>query len=111
MRSMNQLESAWDLFLNTMSDQEPVLDCYRKFVTGLPFIYVQKKHQEVSREEIEESLKISAAKAMKGKTLTLSMYYVRESEDLFVYRIRFLVPQRKMFCCGNLCEDCIRFQR
>jgi len=108
---MNQLEAAWDLFLKTMQAQEAVNDCYRKFITGLPFIYVQKNHQRVSREDIEESLKVSAAKAMKGKTLTLSMYYVRESEDVFVYRIRFLVPQRKMFCCGNLCQDCIRFQR
>lgn len=108
---MNQLESAWELFLTTMHTHSPVYNCYRKFVTGLPFIYIKKRDQNVSREAIEECLKVSAAKAMKGKTLTLSMYFVRESEDLMVYRIRFLVPQRKMFCCGNLCEDCIRFQR
>jgi len=108
---MNQLDAAWNLFLETMRTQDSVQECTRKYITGLPFIYVEKKNPQVTRESIEESLKISAAKAMKGKTLTLSMYFVRENEDLLVYRIRFLVPQRKMFCCGNLCEDCIRFQR
>jgi hypothetical protein len=79
-----------------------------KKVTGLPFVYLTPK-ENITTKEIEDTLRVSAARAMKGKRLTLAMSFVRKDQALYVYRVRFLVPQRKMFCCGNLCDDCIRF--
>lgn len=79
-----------------------------KKVAGIPFVYLWPE-KDRSRKHIEESLKWCASKAMKGKRLTLAMSFVRKNQAFYVYRVRFLVPQRKMFCCGNLCEDCIRF--
>ncbi|WP_337193880.1 hypothetical protein [Pontibacillus yanchengensis] len=108
---MTELEQAWDTFICYMSEHPKIANCYYKQVTGIPFIYIKGESQAIKRSDIEEVLKEAAAKAMKAKRLTLSMYHVRESEAFYVYRVRFLVPQQKMFCCGNICDDCIRFQR
>ncbi|KGP72454.1 hypothetical protein [Pontibacillus yanchengensis] len=105
---MSELEQAWDKFIRYMSKHPSIEYCYYKHVTGIPFIYI--KVTSISRNELEEILKLAAAKAMKGKRLTLSMYYVRENEAYYVYHVRFLVPQQKMFCCGNMCVDCIRLE-
>ncbi|MFC0524017.1 hypothetical protein ACFFGV_10640 [Pontibacillus salicampi] len=108
---MSELEKAWTIFLQYMNERDIIHSCRYKEVTGIPFIYIQKHHSSIAREQVEEALMKAAARAMKGKRLTLSMYHVRENEAHYVYRVRFLVPQRKMFCCGNMCVDCIRFQR
>ncbi len=106
---MTDVETAWHLFMLTLNHDPCILTCYKKTIAGIPFVYVTSSTQ-LERKEIEESLKKAAASAMKGKRLTLSMSFVREHEALYVYRVRFLVPQQKMFCCGNMCTDCIRFQ-
>nr|WP_034670071.1 hypothetical protein [Ectobacillus panaciterrae] len=51
-----------------------------------------------------------SALAMKGKRVHAECIFVRQENTLFVFRYRFYVPQQKMFCCGNLCIDCIRFR-
>ncbi|MFG6116780.1 hypothetical protein ACGTN9_16640 [Halobacillus sp. MO56] len=105
---MTDHERAWEKFIAFMEQAEIIEKFTVKTYTGLPFVYI-KPLKETSRLEIEDLLKRAAASAMKGKRLTLAMSYVRKSQALYVYRVRFLVPQRKMFCCGNLCDDCIRF--
>ncbi|MCD5322564.1 MULTISPECIES: hypothetical protein [Pontibacillus] len=107
---MTEVEKAWELFLDTLNAESCVHLSYKKIIAGLPFVYVFSTSEKMNRPKVEESLKRAAATAMKGKRLTLSMTYVREYEALYVYRVRFLVPQQKMFCCGNMCTDCIRFQ-
>ncbi|QAS54538.1 hypothetical protein [Halobacillus litoralis] len=101
-------EQAFEIFDETLSNSELFDHVEFKKVAGLPFVYLTVKDR-VERNEIEAALKQCAAKAMRGKRLTLAMSYVRKNQALQVYRVRFLVPQRKMFCCGNLCDDCIRF--
>ncbi|GGC80438.1 hypothetical protein GCM10007216_08760 [Thalassobacillus devorans] len=105
---MTDHERAWEKFTNYMKKAESIRTFEVKSFTGLPFIYIQPQ-PETSQQDLEELLKRSAAGAMKGKRLTLAMSFVRKSQAFYVYRVRFLVPQRKMFCCGNLCDDCIRF--
>ncbi|WP_052114896.1 hypothetical protein [Pontibacillus chungwhensis] len=107
---MTDVEKAWHLFMVTLNQDPCTLTCYKKTITGIPFVYVSPSSPNIERTMIEDSLKKAAASAMKGKRLTLSMSFVREHEALYVYRVRFLVPQQKMFCCGNMCIDCIRFQ-
>jgi hypothetical protein len=80
-------------------------------MAGIPFLYVQvRKHIDIERKEVQALLEQAAVKAMKGKRLHSEMIYVRHEDQEFVYRFRFFVPQEKMFCCGNLCHDCIRFR-
>lgn len=101
-------ERAVQLFEKLLNESDLLLKAEFKSFTGLPFVYVYPK-ENTSQTEMEEQLKWCAAKAMKGKRLSLAMNYVRRTQTFYVYRVRFLVPQRKMFCCGNFCDDCIRF--
>lgn len=101
-------QAAFETFETELRQSHLVERSELKKIAGLPFVYLWPE-SEVDRHMIEDMLKLCAAKAMRGKRLTLEMSYVRKSQAFYVYRVRFLVPQRKMFCCGNLCDDCIRF--
>ncbi|MGV2619927.1 hypothetical protein QRD89_08385 [Halobacillus sp. ACCC02827] len=103
-------EKAWQKF-ESLLDQSPLFkQVTSKIYAGMPFFYLHTD-RSVDREPVENTLKNCAATAMKGKRLTLAMSYVRKDQALYVYRVRFLVPQKKMFCCGNGCTDCIRLER
>ncbi|MCA0983597.1 hypothetical protein LCL89_05950 [Halobacillus yeomjeoni] len=105
---MTDHERAFEIFETQLTRHSDLASVVFKTFTGLPFVYIEPK-PEVTRTEVEDILKVCAAKAMRGKRLTLAMSFVRKNQASYVYRVRFLVPQRKMFCCGNLCDDCIRF--
>lgn len=105
---MTDHERAWQVFEKLLTESEKIKTYQIKKITGLPFLYLTPESGR-SRADMEELLKRTAASAMKGKRLTLAMSFVRKDQASYVYRVRFLVPQRKMFCCGNLCDDCIRF--
>lgn len=102
------LDSIWKGFLDSLQHVPFVLSLEKKLVTGLPFLYIHTNGQ-AGKNEIEDMLKVNSIDAMRGKRLNAEISYVRRDSFLFVYRFRFLVPQEKMFCCGNLCEDCIRY--
>ena len=103
------LNTVWEHFLNRMKQDPSIIHVEKKMMAGIPFIYVTVSSQ-FSIDHSTDSVKKHAVKAMKGKRLTLNLTFVRSEENLHVYRMRFLVPQEKMFCCGNLCFDCIRFR-
>lgn len=105
-----ELDLVWDTFLQSLNREETGLSAHKKEITGIPFLYVTLHPDAAGRNQAEQTIKSCAAKAIKGKRLRVVMEYVREENDLLVYRFRFLVPQEKMFCCGNLCPDCIRFK-
>ncbi|MFC7372050.1 hypothetical protein ACFQPF_10185 [Fictibacillus iocasae] len=105
-----ELDLVWERFLEQLNHSETGLSAYKKEVTGIPFLYVSLLASTIGREQAEHTIKVCAAQSIKGKRLSLLMEYVREDSHLLVYRFRFLVPQEKMFCCGNLCPDCIRFK-
>lgn len=79
-----------------------------KKIAGVPFLYIVT---EVDRNRLEKRIKEAASRSMKGKRLSSQTLFVRYELPLYVYRHRFFVPQRKMFCCGNICPDCIRFTK
>ncbi len=106
--SMN-LDEIWSPFLNQLATSNTVKSVSKKTITGIPFLYLTV-NSDIIKAEIETLIKLEAAKCMRGKQLRMEYSFVREERKLLVYRVRFLVPQEKMFCCGNLCPDCIRYR-
>ncbi|RSD28136.1 hypothetical protein [Mesobacillus subterraneus] len=103
------LELIWERFLSILSADEAIDNVYYKKAAGIPFLYVQRK-EDGSQKEIENRIRHASAGAMKGRQLHSETEFVRKDGFLLVFRHRFYVPQRKMFCCGNLCPDCIRLK-
>ncbi|RFU61171.1 hypothetical protein [Bacillus sp. V59.32b] len=103
------LESIWSSFINKLSAFEGIENVSYKKSAGIPFLYVQ--HSDITEmDEVIASIKRASAKSMRGKQLHSKTVFVRVERNMMVFRHRFYVPQRKMFCCGNLCPDCIRFE-
>ncbi|MDR0137236.1 hypothetical protein RFW18_05710 [Metabacillus idriensis] len=103
------LSQTVQLFLDRMNADE-TLSCWIKKAAGIPFLYVQV-NSAGSLAYIKLKIEKESRYAMKGKRLTFECIFVREDTKLYVFRHRFYVPQEKMFCCGNLCEDCIRLKK
>lgn len=103
------IEIIWDDFLSLLTRIEPIEHSYYKKAAGIPFLYI-KTSEDCKLEVIERAIRLSSAAAMKGKQLHSETVFVRNENHLYIYRHRFYVPLRKMFCCGNLCTDCIRFR-
>lgn len=75
-------------------------------IAGIPFFYITS---DSPYADVEKVIHFSAQSAITGKLLHYESIFVRSENNLYVYRHRFYVPQKKMFCCGNQCVDCIRF--
>ncbi|UII57292.1 hypothetical protein LS684_07585 [Cytobacillus spongiae] len=103
------LSTVWKLFVDGLSVEPPIKHVEYKQITGIPFLYIET-NVFLRVQEVEILIRTHAAKAMKGKRLHSETILVRNKENLFVYRHRFFVPQQKMFCCGNLCLDCVRLK-
>jgi hypothetical protein len=103
------IENIWNQFIDLLSKHPSILHASYKKSAGIPFLYVEAK-EFCSQQELEKTIKKAAAGAMKGKQLHCETEFVRNDKQLYVFRHRFYVPQRKMFCCGNLCPDCIRLK-
>ncbi|MED2973447.1 hypothetical protein P4361_14550 [Fictibacillus sp. B-59209] len=104
------LDIIWNGFLEAVRKTSFIDSAEKKLITGIPFLYI-KTDGSADRTKIEEEIKLRSIQAMKGKRLNAEISYFRTDSHLYVYRFRFLVPQQKMFCCGNLCVDCIRYHR
>ena len=100
------LYEVWDHFLQELKGEDFIVSCYRKDITGIPFLYLQVKGNADCSDYLPVIEKC-AKKAMYKKKVTSKTNVVRKQDDTCVYRHRFFVPQEKMFCCGNFCEDCI----
>jgi hypothetical protein len=101
------LALVWDKFAEILKSSEGIEKYEMKKIAGIPFIYIEGP---LSKENMEEIIKKASAKSMRGKRLHSETVYVRQAGSRYVYRHRFFVPQEKMFCCGNLCIDCIRLR-
>ncbi|MGN7468768.1 hypothetical protein [Brevibacillus sp. SAFN-007a] len=71
---------------------------------GQLFLYVSSA---LPASRLTERLLETGERLTAPTTLKPECLYVRSSDDQHVYPFRFLVPNEKQFCCGNLCEDCI----
>ncbi|WP_423409936.1 hypothetical protein AABM38_08145 [Heyndrickxia sp. MSNUG] len=103
------IEVIWKLFLKMLCEYDSVAQATYKKSAGIPFLYIHA-NEHPSKNELEKAIRQSAAGAMKGKQLHSETEFIRTEDHLFVFRHRFYVPQRKMFCCGNVCPDCIRLK-
>jgi hypothetical protein len=97
----------WNHFLQTLRGKDAINSVELKKITGIPFIYITST---LEKNVLEEEVKKASAQAMRGKRLHSNTAFVRQEQRLYVYRHRFFVPQEKMFCCGNLCVDCVRLK-
>nr|WP_263328131.1 hypothetical protein [Neobacillus sp. Marseille-Q6967] len=101
------LTSIWERFINRLILHPLIESANWKKVAGIPFLYIIID-QNLPQSMLEKEIARCSAYAMRGKRLHCETVYVRNEHSLFVYRHRFYVPLEKMFCCGNLCSDCIR---
>ena len=103
------LDIIWLAFLKDLEQSASILEAKRMTYAGIPFLYLTAVNENVTLNELEREISACAGKVMKGKQLHTKTQFVRNESSLYVFKHRFLVPQRKMFCCGNECIDCIRF--
>ena len=102
------LELIWGKFITLLNKEQLLTSVYKKTFTGIPFLYITAIGMQ--QQQLNDLLIQIAAKAMKGKQLSCDITFVRMKSQTFVYRIRFKVPQEKLFCCGNGCTNCIRLK-
>ncbi|MGD7043567.1 hypothetical protein [Jeotgalibacillus proteolyticus] len=98
----------WDDFVHRLSKTEGITEVRWKKIAGIPFLYISA--DGIETEQLYFEIKKNAGRAMRGKRLHAETVPVRQNQNEYVFRHRFYVPQEKMFCCGNLCPDCIRFK-
>jgi len=103
------LDDIWIIFMQRLTMNPDIEKAYWTKVAGIPFLYI-KPTREFPQIKLEKEIRKCSGIAMKGHRLHSHTVFVRSEEHLYVYRHRFLVPQEKMFCCGNLCTDCIRLK-
>ncbi|MFB4158587.1 hypothetical protein ACE1TF_01785 [Geomicrobium sp. JSM 1781026] len=100
------LDQIWETFLQQLRHVDNNLTT--NTISYQTFIYLR---WDGPREPLEQALQNAAGRAMRGKIVTASIRYVRMTDlKEYVYAVRFLVPLRKRFCCGNGCTDCIRLK-
>ncbi|WP_285766494.1 hypothetical protein [Peribacillus sp. SI8-4] len=102
------LDPIWHQFITRLLSHDEITEASVKKFTGIPFLYI---HYHSGDERLLIYLiKKAASHSMRGKQLHCETIFVRQEEHIHVFRHRFFVPQKKMFCCGNLCPDCILFR-
>lgn len=104
------LEPIWQVFIKQLTLHPSIADAHWKKIAGIPFLYITIK-KNLTQLELEKEISKCSAISIKGKRLHSETVFVRIDGMLYVYRHRFHVPQEKMFCCGNLCTDCTRFNK
>ncbi|UFJ42954.1 hypothetical protein LOK74_10865 [Brevibacillus humidisoli] len=75
---------------------------WREFA-GHRFLYVTSS---LAHRELITVILQDAEALVKGTRIRCQCNHIRTEEQRSVFRFRFLVPEEKMFCCGNQCEDC-----
>ncbi|MDQ0206469.1 hypothetical protein [Alkalicoccobacillus murimartini] len=95
-----------DLFYSNLKTS--LLQTYEiqmKAISGFYFLYVHSVDDYV---EVQHAIRSVASILTKKRMLSFECEYVRSTNQIHVFRFRFLVPSEKMFCCGNGCIDCTR---
>ncbi|PSL50795.1 hypothetical protein B0H94_10271 [Salsuginibacillus halophilus] len=95
----------YNLFFSKFSKEMPAEAWSSRELAGALFIYIDRTYNNHL-----EVLRAAASSTMRGKLLSCDITQIREDQDVIVYRLDVRVPQRKRFCCGNGCTDCVRFK-
>ena len=100
------VESLYVMLVQNLTNDNRIESSQYKKVAGIPFIYITVS-SPISINALEGIVEGYAKQIIKSKRITTQTIFVRQTKQMYVFRHRFFVPQEKMFCCGNECEDCI----
>jgi len=107
----NLLEAIWESFFQCMKNNKLINLIEQKKISGSYFIYIKESIESKSIIQYESQLKDCANQIISIYKVSYHVNFVRKEKNIIIFRHRFLVPQTKMFCCGNQCIDCIRFNK
>jgi len=105
------LEAIWESFFQCLKLKKLFHSVEQKKVSGSYFIYIKESIVSIPINQYESQLKDCANQLISIYKVTYHIKFVRKENNTVIFRHRFLVPQTKMFCCGNQCVDCIRFNK
>ncbi|USG63689.1 hypothetical protein NDK47_16065 [Brevibacillus ruminantium] len=74
---------------------------------GRRFLYVRSP---LTSAQLSTCLTAAGERITAGTVIQPECIYVRTTGEDQVFRFRFVIPEDKKFCCGNLCEDCFLFR-
>lgn len=102
------MQTLLEIFLKKLaqSRNKPFLTLTSRCFAGVSFLYVQLKNGH-SQTEWEQFLMDEAKSLIENTVWTFDFRFVRLHGEQLVYRVRFLAPLSKSFCCGNECPDCV----
>lgn len=102
---MRGVTCLFTMYYSSLIQELAPIQVEKRFISGFCFLYIQS----ASHVHQLESLIIQAANTIcYKKKISYECSYVRPTKDGQLFRIRFLAPTEKMFCCGNECTDCVR---
>lgn len=104
------LDRIWEKFLISLLAFPAIESADRRNIAGIPFIYI-KSAADLAPIEYEKIIIQASKDVIKGYQVRSETFFVRCHPPVYIFRHRFYVPSKKMFCCGNLCPDCTRFQK
>lgn len=82
---------------------------FLRIYAGAVFLYAPLELNH-SKKELEKQLDEQALKCILNTIWRFHYQYIRTSKTATIYRIQFLAPMEKSFCCGNDCPNCVRLQ-
>ncbi|MEW4283852.1 hypothetical protein Q0N35_09145 [Priestia koreensis] len=104
------LDEIWKIFFQHLHTSSHILQYEQKNFAGIPFLYIDAD-MNTTKKEIDEAILASSIRAASHQKVTWRTSFVRNDGSRYVYQHRFIVPLQKMFCCGNNCADCVRYER
>ena len=102
------LPAFYQQFEETLLREGTITSCAWRTHAGRRFLYVSSA---LPARSLTARLLETGERLTVGSKLLPECIYVRSDEGQHVYRFRFLVPNEKQFCCGNLCEDCFLLRK
>lgn len=104
------LEEIWNQFFNCLSNYDEIVYS-NKLICGVNFLYMRSENNFMNQESIKNLILSCSKEYTNQYHLIYRIEFVRQEEGNFIFRHRFFVPNKKMFCCGNECADCTRFRK
>ncbi|CAJ1003032.1 MULTISPECIES: hypothetical protein [Bacillales] len=98
-----RLDTYYQRFTDAILQQDVAASAYWRQFAGQRFFYIASP---LPATQLACQLLATGERITADTKLKLECVYVRSDSSQHVFRVRFLVPQEKQFCCGNLCEDC-----
>ncbi|MEE6452136.1 hypothetical protein RAH41_16305 [Gottfriedia acidiceleris] len=104
------LDDVWALFFNCISNYKQIYQFSNKQICGVSFLYIQTDPPQT--EEAIKKLLIDCSRTITEQFILIyRVEFIRKENNNFVFKHRFYVPNKKMFCCGNNCLNCTRFRK